>query len=228
MTDVSSHVSAPRLDGLGRRELARRLRVAQAAADDWFITRWSSRAFGSEALPAGALEVLFEAARWAPSAANAQPALFLYADAEPELSVYRALVRDGNRRWADRAPVLAFVFARRQHQGGPNLTAAFDTGAAWMSLALQAHELNLVVRAMGGIHRERVYEALGVPSSEFEVMCGVAIGVPGDPSCLPAELLEREQPNARRALSEVALRGRYSPSSPVVSPALALATANVR
>ena len=95
-----------------------------------------------------------------------------------------------------------------------------------MSLALQAQELNLVVRAMGGIHRERVYEALGVPSNEFEVMCGVAIGVPGDPRALPAELLEREQPNARRALSEVALRGRYCPSVFGVSPALPLERAS--
>jgi len=208
-----------------RRELARRLRVTQAAVDDRFVTRWSSRAFSSEPLPPGALSSLFEAARWAPSASNAQPALFLYADAEPELSAYRALLRDNNRRWAERAPVLAFVFARRHNQGNPNVCAPFDTGAAWMSLALQAQELGLVVRAMGGIHRDQVYAALRVPHAEFEVMCGLAIGLPGDPSSLPAELLEREQPNARRPLSEVALRGFFPrPRDLVAIPATVAAS----
>ena len=224
---VSSRVSGARLEVQGRRDLARQLRVAQASVSDQFITRWSSRAFSEQALPEGALEALFEAARWAPSAANAQPALFLYADAEPDLAVYRSLLRDSNRRWAERAPVLAFIFARRNHQGAPNRTAAFDTGAAWMSLALQAHELGLVVRAMGGIHREEVYGALGVPAADFEVMCGVAIGLPGDPGRLPAGLLERETPNARNALSESVVRGRYRTGDPLGSPAAPAVSANV-
>ena len=96
--------------------------------------------------------------------------------------------------------------------GAPNRTAAFDTGAAWMSLALQAHELHLAVRAMGGIHREEVYGALGVPAAEFEVMCGVAIGLPGDPSHLPAELLELRS-EERRVGKECPskCRSRWSP-----------------
>ncbi len=197
-------------------DFVRRHRQAEARVDEQFITRWSSRAFSSEPLPEELSAALFEAARWAPSASNAQPALFLYADRDPELSRYRALVKDNNRRWADRAPLLAFVFARREHQGGTNRTAAFDAGAAWMSLALQAHRLGLIARAMGGIHRDRVHEALGVPEQRFDIMCGVAVGRPGDPGALAPDLIERERPSVRRPLAEVALRGSYrEPSTPI-------------
>jgi nitroreductase len=88
-------------------------------------------------------------------------------------------------------------------------TAAFDTGAAWQSLALQAHQLGLSTRAMGGIHHDRVHEALGVPTEDFESMIGIAIGYPGERDTLPKELHEKEQPNARKSVREFAFEGRY-------------------
>lgn len=185
-------------------------RRTEAQIDRQFIERWSRRAFTSEPLTREELASVFEAARWAPSAANAQPWLFIYADTEPELARFRPLLRSSNRRWAERAPVLAFIFAKRHHgDGSVNRTAQFDTGAAWMSLALQARTLGLVVRAMGGIYPELVYGELGVPESEYEVMCGLAIGHEGEPESLPPELQPKERPNTRRPLSEVALAGRF-------------------
>src|SRR5277367_1265614 len=107
-------------------------RVADADVDPSFVQRWSPRAFLSEPLDPAAVESLFEAARWAPSASNLQPWLFVYADSEALLERVRPIVRDSNRRWADRAPLLVFVFARRHNPktGDPNHLAAFDTGAA--------------------------------------------------------------------------------------------------
>jgi len=184
-------------------------RSAEAPVHPQFVRRWSSRAFSERRVSQTQLDSLFEAARWAPSASNAQPALFVYADTPEDLERFRPLLRDSNRRWADRAPVLAFVFAKRENKGSVNRNAAFDAGAAWMSLALQAHELGLNVRAMGGIHRELVHDALGVPPEEYEVTCGLAIGYRGEPELLPAELQAKEQPNTRRPLAEVAVRGRF-------------------
>ena len=184
-------------------------RLAEATVDQQFIKRWSSRAFANEALDQATIDSLFEAARWAPSAANNQPWLFIYADSEPDLVLFRSLLNDKNRRWADHAPLLAFVLARKHNQGKPIRSAAFDAGAAWMSLALQAHKLGLTARAMGGIHREQVYPALGVPSDDYEVMCGLAIGRIGDGAFLPPDLAERERPNSRRPLAEVAVRGGF-------------------
>jgi nitroreductase len=186
-------------------------RVSEAVVAPLFLSRWSSRAFSPDSLQPGELASLFEAARWAPSASNSQPWLFIYADGDPELSSFRELLRDSNRRWADRAPALAFVFASKQKEDGtPNRSALFDAGAAWMSLALQAHVLGLNVRAMGGIHRERVFEVLSVPVDQYELGCGIAIGRPGDAAALPVDLRERERPNTRKPAASVALRGRFS------------------
>jgi nitroreductase len=121
--------------------------------------------------------VLFEAARWAPSANNLQP----------------------------------WLFARKKNPetGAPIRTAQFDTGAAWQSLALQAHKLGLSTRAMGGIHHEKTYELLGVPEADYESMIGIAVGYPGERESLPPALHERELPNQRRSVREFAFEGRF-------------------
>jgi nitroreductase len=134
-------------------------RVPEARVDPLFIDRWSPRAFSPEPIPSETLASLFEAARWAPSCYGEQPWLFLYAARPHDLELFRSLLVDGNRVWADRAPALAFAFARLKfsRNGKPNRWAQFDTGAAWMSLALQARTLGLYTHGMGGIHAERVH-----------------------------------------------------------------------
>ena len=128
---------------------------------------------------------------------------------------FRPLIKDSNRRWADRAPVLVFLFARKENGGVPNRCAQFDTGAAWMSFALQASQLGLTTRAMGGIFADRVHEALSVPRDEYDVMCGIALGKRGSREDLHVDYHEREQPSPRRPLQEVAVRGAYrAPSTP--------------
>ena len=57
--------------------------------------------------------------------------------------------------WAPNAPMLILVFAETKNEEGNNIrTGMFDTGAAWMSLALQANRMGLNSRAMGGIDLE--------------------------------------------------------------------------
>ncbi|HEY0466089.1 MAG TPA: hypothetical protein VGC79_17885 [Polyangiaceae bacterium] len=63
---------------------------------------------------------------------------------------------------------------------------------------------------MGGIHHELAYEALGVPAEDFESMAGLAIGYPGEREVLPADLLEKERPSARKRRREFAFQGRYT------------------
>lgn len=188
-----------------------RVRSPQASVDPIFVARWSPHAFSPEPIPRAQLETLFEAARWAPSSRNEQPWLFVYADAEDDLRRFRPLLEDANRLWADRAPVLAFLFARRamRRTGAPNGWAAFDAGAAWMSLALQARQLGLYTRAIAGFHEDLVYPALAVPRDEYQAMAGIAIGRIGDRDALPPSLAQKEIPTGRRPLSEVAVRGRF-------------------
>jgi len=60
---------------------------------------------------------------------------------------------------------LIFAIARRKFQqsGQENRHALFDTGAAWMSLALQARKLGLYAHSMAGFDVEKAHKILGVP-----------------------------------------------------------------
>ncbi|MCZ6779000.1 MAG: nitroreductase family protein [Acidobacteriota bacterium] len=186
-------------------------RISEVPVDPMFIDRWSPRAFSTEPVPEESLRTLFEAARWAPSCFGEEPWLFLYATKQEDLDLFRTLLVDGNRTWADRAPVLAFAFARLtfKHNDKPNRWAEFDSGAAWMSLALQASRLGLCTHGMGGFHEDKIYAALNVSREKYKAMAGIAIGWRGDASQLPPELAEKESPNNRKPLAEVAVEGKF-------------------
>src|SRR5881394_3992876 len=86
-------------------------RLPEAQVDAQFVERWSRRAFAERSLSAEQIDTLFEAARWAPSANNFQPWLFVYASTPESLATARTLLIDSNARWAAKAPLLVFVFA---------------------------------------------------------------------------------------------------------------------
>lgn len=186
-------------------------RTPSAPVASMFLERWSRRAFSERKLSAEQVRSLFEAARWAPSASNLQPWTFVYADDDETLARARPVLFDSNRRWADHAPLLIFAFARNAHpsKGTPNHSAAFDSGAAWMSLALQAHALGLVAHAMGGFHHDAAHDTFGVPRDAFTAYAAIAVGYPGDPAQLPEDLRAREQPSTRKPVQEFAFRGRF-------------------
>jgi nitroreductase len=175
-----------------------------------FVDRWSRRALSTKPLGQDTVRSLLEAARWAPSSGNSQPWLFVYADDEETLAAARPVLLDGNRRWADKAPLLLFAFARRSDdKGRPLQSGPFDTGSAWMSLALEAHALGLTAHAMLGFHQDKSYEVFGVPSETYQVMAAIAVAWPGDAGELPEDLAAREQPSSRKHVAEFAFRGRF-------------------
>jgi nitroreductase len=186
-------------------------RAPDAEIDEMFHERWSRRALSSRPLSPEQVRSLFEAARWAPSSSNQQPWLFVYNDDAETLARARPVLMEFNRRWADNAPLLIFVFARKRHPdtGEPLRSAQFDTGAAWFSIALQAHKLGLNTRAMGGIQHELAYDTFGVPREDFESIAAIAVGYPGERAELHASLIEREVPTTRRPASTFALKGQY-------------------
>jgi len=187
-------------------------RRAEAPVDELFIERWSPRAFRDEPLSETEVAGLFEAARWAPSCYNDQPWLFLYARAPEDRARFLQILTEGNRVWASRAPLLAFVLARRafRHNGRVNRHALFDAGAAWMSLALQARRLGLYAHGMAGFSPEKVYADLGVPEAEYDAIAAVAVGRLGDPGTLPENLAAMEHPNQRKPPVEVAREGAFA------------------
>lgn len=198
---MTATVPPPRPDGA---------RIPEAKVASMFVERWSRRSFAARAIDEDTLLSLLEAARWAPSAGNSQPWLFVYAHDEETLQRARPVLVDGNRRWADKAPLLLFLFARRtDDKQRPLYNGQFDAGSAWMSLALQAHALGLSAHGMGGFHHDKAYETFGVPESDYQVMAAIAVGYPGDADALPDDLKPRETPNQRKHASEFAFAGRF-------------------
>ncbi|MHC4837778.1 MAG: nitroreductase family protein [Planctomycetota bacterium] len=185
-------------------------RQAEASVDPIFLDRWSPRSYADRPVSAEDLASVFEAARWSPSCYNDQPWLFAYAQAPEDHARAAALLVEGNRVWAEKAPVIGVVFARRRFgaTGKDNAWAGFDTGAAAYAMSLQASRLGLGTHLMGGFDAEASYEVFGVSKDDYQAMAGFVIGHPGPVDALPEAYREREAPSARKPLAEVAFEGR--------------------
>ena len=89
-----------------------------------------------------------------------------------------------------------------------NAWAAFDTGAAWMSLAIQAAKLGLYAHGMGGFDAAAMAKALNMPEG-LTIHAAAAIGQIGAAEALPEGLREREVPSNRLPLDEIAFHGSF-------------------
>ena len=177
-------------------------RQAQHPIASSFTARWSPRAFDGQPLSEARMRSLFEAARWAPSAYNFQPWRFCYALAgTPHFEDFVALLVPANQAWARHAGALVAVLSQSTRTAAdgaeqPFPSHAFDTGAAWMSLAMQAYGMGLATHAMGGFDAERARRYLRLPAN-VAIHAFVAIGQRGDASALPEALQAREQASDR-------------------------------
>lgn len=187
-------------------------RVADYEIDPLYIKRWSTRAFADKEVDEETLYSLFEAARWAPSAANVQPWRYIIARTEEDRNTFLSFINDGNVVWCKHAPVLVAIVSRRTWKyGGEDLnpTHAFDTGTSWGFLALEAARKNLVTHAMGGFNRKKAKEVLNIPE-EYDIHAIVAIGYKGDKTELPESLQEREKASDRKKVSEFLFEGKFT------------------
>jgi nitroreductase len=156
------------------------------------------------------LMTLFEAARWAPSSSNRQPWRFIYAlQGTENFEKFFSLLDEGNKEWCAKAGVLVVVVAKTtKNDGSPARTYAFDAGAAWENLALQASSMDLVCHGMSGIDFVRAKTELGVPD-DYAVQMMIALGHPGRIEDLSERNQAREKPNDRRPLSETVFEGKF-------------------
>jgi len=187
-------------------------RRPEAKVERLFVDRWSPRAFHEEPLSETQIATLFEAARWAPSCYNDQPWFFIYARTPEDRRRFVGLLTPGNQEWAQRAPLLCFLLARRHfaHNNKPNRHCTFDAGAAWASLAFQARFLGLYAHGMAGFDRERAYDVLGVPDADYDILAAIAVGRRAPADTLPPAIAKNERPNRRKAPAEVAREGGFS------------------
>ncbi|MFH5182688.1 nitroreductase family protein [Paenibacillus sp. TAB 01] len=176
-----------------------------------FLNRWSPRAFSDRPISDQDLNTILEAAHWAPSSYNDQPWRFIVAKTGEQLQEFHDILNEFNRTWASKAPVLLLVASDKlRANGDPNGAHAFDAGAAWGYIALQASLLGIASHAIGGFDREKARTLLNVPE-QYDLHAVIALGYKGDPEQLPEGLREREVPNSRVELSQVVFEGKVKP-----------------
>jgi nitroreductase len=198
------------------------VRLSEYKINPLILNRWSPRAMSwAEELSNEELMSLFEAAKWAPSSANAQPWRFIYAKrntvgAEDWNRLFN-LLADFNKSWAKNAAVLVVVVSKKEFEYNgkviPSVTHQFDTGAAWENLSLEASSIEassigLAAYAMAGFDYEKARKDLDIPDG-YDVMAMIAIGKRDPKGNFPLSLQERKIPSDRKPLEEIVMEGLF-------------------
>jgi len=164
--------------------------------------RRSIRAFSDRPIPDEDVEVLVEAACWAPSAGNRQPWEFVVVrDGENK----RRLVEAAHgQSFIAEAPVVFVVCAdpdrsaARYGRRGAELYCLQDTAAAVQNLLLTATANGLGACWVGAFDEEKVAEAVAAPEGVRPVAI-IPVGYPA----------ESPPPRPRRNLSEITHREKF-------------------
>ncbi|MFD9703055.1 nitroreductase family protein [Lentzea sp. NPDC059081] len=176
--------------------------------------RWSPRAFSADATVSDdELRLLLEAARWAPSHGNSQPARFVVGRrGTPAFDkIFDTLTR-GNRTWAFRASVLLIGCVITKDDRGDIPNVEFGLGLAMENIALQAVHLGLVAHMMGGFDPEAARTAFDIPA-DVRPLVAMAVGHQGALEDLPEDLQAREQrERVRHPLSETVFTDSWGQS----------------
>ena len=184
-------------------------RQADPRVHPLIVARWSPRAFANGEISRADLDVIFDAARWAPSAFNHQPWRFLWSRRDDSnWESYLALLMPFNALWAAKSAALVFIISEEAMQDKPLYSHSFDAGAAWGMLALQATHIGYCAHAMTGVDFTAAREKLRVPAG-FRIEAAVALGLPGDRNDLPEALRAREMPSGRKPLDAFAYFGLF-------------------
>lgn len=151
------------------------MKLAVEIAERKSVTNWSAREISQETW-----EILFEAARRAPSSWNHQPARYIaVTESEAKQALCDAMHRCNG--WAAKAAGLVVQVARPEDDdvvdGKPYYL--YDCGLAMMSLIYQGQVLGLSARQMIGWDEVEVKRILGIPE-DYRVVVIVGIGYPSE------------------------------------------------
>ena len=167
--------------------------------------RWSPRSFSDKPVTDEMLNLLFEAARWAPSSRNAQPWNYFFARrGEKAFDDVLEILTGNNPDWAKNAQVLIISVLKKKHdyKNRPNGKALHDIGAANALLAVQAAEMGMQVHQMGGFDNEKATEYLKLDTENYSPVTCIAVGFPDDANQLPDDPKKQELQARRRKNQE--------------------------
>ncbi len=181
-------------------DTAKNVRKNPEGVLDSIIYRWSPRSMSGASLPEDVLTPLFEAAKYAPSAFNAQPEQFYYSkkDSKSFVELFN-LLTPSNQSWCKNASFLILLVSKIsfEHNGKLDKTHSFDTGAAWEAFAIEGTKRNLVVHGMSGFDYAKAKEYLKL-GDDFSIECMIAVGEPTSEA-------ENEEVSLRKPLREIAV-----------------------
>lgn len=180
--------------------LPRKPADTSAPIHELLARRWSPRAFDPQGkVTEEQLRAILEAARWAPSHGNTQPARYLVGRRGDE--VFERILRtlsERNQSWAHRVSVLLIGVAVTRNEKGDIGYAEYGVGLASENLALQAAAEGLAAHQMAGFDREAATREFGLPEHAVPVIA-IAVGVQtgadilGDERSIGRELAERRR-----------------------------------
>jgi len=192
-------------------------RLAQTSKPihDLLARRWSPRAFDpNRPVSRDQLKVLLEAGRWAPSCNGDEPWRYLIWDKGRDAAGWQKAydcLSENNKKWVKNVPLLMLSCAGSNFEatGKPNRWTQHDTGAASVSMALQAVAMGLVVHQMGGWDVEKARAAFAIPA-DYTPMAMIAVGYQTTADILAEETKAKElRPRARKPIAERFFEGGW-------------------
>jgi nitroreductase len=173
--------------------------------------RWSPRALDPAAEVTDAqLRALLEAARWAPSYGNTQPARYLIGRrGDDTFNRIFGVLNSGNKAWTHAASVLMLGAVVLRNDKGDIPLTEYALGLASENLVLQAVADGLVAHQMGGFDKDAAREVFALPE-DVRPIVAIAVGKLGDPDQLDERRRDRERaPRTRLPLGEIAFTGQW-------------------
>ena len=152
--------------------------------------RFSPRYFSDEKVKSSDINLIFEAARFAPSGWNFQPWYFYWAKkGDASYGKIISCLAKYNR-FAKTAPVLIVACFIKKFKGKKTYYR-HDLGAAVMSLVLQAQHLGYYCRQMGDFNKNKLVKLFNIDINHFPFVV-IALGKLGDYKNIDNKLLKRE------------------------------------
>lgn len=192
--------------------IVRKPAVTSVPIANLMAERWSPRAYDeSAAVTPEQVRALLEAARWAPSFGNTQPARYLVGvRGTPSFDAILSALNSGNQAWAHRASLLLIGVMVTTNEKGDVPYAEYGLGLASENLVLQAVELGLIAHQMAGFSPDAVRAAFSLPDDAVPKVA-IAVGSPASPEVLEEDWrIEREKSErVRLPLEEFAFTGQW-------------------
>lgn len=178
--------------------------------------RWSGRAYDATlAVTNEQVVAMCEAARWAPSCFGDAPWRYIVWNRhQDEVSWQKAFdcLVPGNQAWAKNASVLILAASAQSfsHNDKPNSWNGYDTGAASVSLCVQAAAMGLMSHQMGGFDADKLKAAFAIPEN-IKLWAMIAVGHPAPLDSLDEAQLEQElKARERRPLATQFFSGDWN------------------